>query len=850
MKTFITLPELRERLENNSNRPRNIKDLLLKSGFKLFLNTTPDRLTLKMLESGYISKDNFKGYSFSFTLEKPNPKNTFPNCYYLIANYEGKGEAPFFEKITPLTGTPYIPIVAYLTYSGDFSDFADFVKRLEIETLEDNLNDKKPILLKYLSAVEDFSEFPEKAKQQLLSNLSYYEYFYSHSFISALKRAKNEEKIDTLLTLRHSYILHRSIRYAYAEKENQEKPFLNRPLADILDYLREKEERPLKGGDHNSIKTRLTNVKAVYRYYSEILQSVYLVENQELEEILKKMKRLSDNALFYISNNIYNARINNALKSQEALKKAGLTLFTENEQALIFEAVKIINTEEDCLTYNEEKEARESQILVINCYLNIRLNLEPLKRSLEQNALTFEEIKEDAELLPRLETAFREVFIPINASLIDNLLPKEEEASATIPEKAKTGEEEEREETQRALYIKSAPLFATILQGAPGFEPAKSKSDQERINAYREGISNYLNRVLDINRRLEQIKESLKELSPYNPEELTTIQVLNEERENLERERANIEAEKKKLSLDIAFNEAGEGFINKNLPETYRDNGAIEVVLGDKISLIIKEEEAIKYSEFTSYILGLCFLKASASGDYHLFFSNEEILQVYINNKTFTKTGFTDQENEIREARRIFAEQLSIIYEMSTKQVKTNIQQIDKTLSRKSKRFIASWDNTRPGGIYLTFSEELTQLIKNYKSKEILNAISQKASPSAWKLYFVLVNYVNTNKDFNGSYFSLSYKALMKISNYRDKDKYTGKNPTRDLVEPISRDAEELEDLGLIKINHNIESVNDYLEGWISEGEYYETAKKEASYYRDKARRKRKKRQAEKREGL
>ncbi len=787
MLNYFTLKEAINQLTPNP-RANNIKDLMLKGGYKFYTQGKPT--TLEDYSKGYLAKDNFKGFKYSISLMKEALDSLKEGLivYVMLLEYEEEGT---FYRVQQKLNTEEI---AFFLYDSSKENFIDFVKESTRKEIKDYL---EAFLLEY--------EYIESVK-----TLGAYQRFYFNEFLEQLENA-TEENINAFLIMWESGLLSRGARYMW-EQDNKANPVEIKDFKAFLEKQINEEENRIKG--YNYIDNQTGEQKhftgyeeKINDYDSRIAEYLSDLSSEELALYNSLTKKLEH----YPGTTYYNSYF--------------FKILSDEERELIKRTLR-----------NDLKEDSPLIEKLLAVYLFSKENKSELEatRHTVAHLKAFKEEIEHRSGLTLLENIFLKI---INTPKDANTLEALKEDNAT--------------------YLKNPDYLTALRSLFPMVSPASSVQDNKLIEEYlgsgAEELIRQMREKEELIRAIEtQIKTLAEQETTLSDDDRQFLAVLRERKEKAKNDLNSIYLKLRPLTKNIAFIN-NRGYINKNINDSYKSErvGFYELANPGATAIVLLNEEAlINANETTQALFNEIAIKITETLKNPIFFSNEEILDFYRAQKRFSKAGERDSEEELHHARETVYNHLNYIKGMQIKELSSKLKNGEELISKlkKTKKdisFIGTVINESRGGIKIYIDAYFFEALRKHAGAIRLSPLYRKLPTKAQILYIAIEELTYINSKTNGAKFSLSYKTLIKWApNYIDRDKYKEKNPKR-LYEAINHDAEKIEALGIMKIEHELESLEDYFRGvMLYNLELYEQRKKDHREARRKAYLKQEKKQA------
>lgn len=395
-----------------------------------------------------------------------------------------------------------------------------------------------------------------------------------------------------------------------------------------------------------------------------------------------------------------------------------------------------------------------------------------------------------------------------------------------------------------ATRIKNPDYLASLRSTFPVLTPIKGGKDAEIIEDYKNRTKELTEKIAKLELQKKELDNQIRNLNSFSDDK-DLISVLKEKRERLEEEILRLRAELRPLTRNIVNIEANY-FLNKGSIDTYRSDrlGFYELYNPGSTAKILLNEEALAGVNDTTQALLLWLIeKITETAKNPVILYNEEMLDFYNTQKsTYTTREAGNTAQAVQDARSLIYRHLNYIKGMQIQELTSKLTDSQDFInSIKSKKDISLIGTIIRGEgeqrkITIYIDAYFFNAIKKHQGTLRLAPNYNKLPPKARVLYVALEELTYMNSKINGASFNYSYDTLIKKApNYVDRKKYTGKNPYR-LLEAINRDAMKIEELGLIRIDHELESLEDTLRGvMLYNFDFYEQRRKDNSEARRKA---------------
>lgn len=729
------------------------------------LNKTPAR-------SSNIFSLMKKGYKF-FIQELPKDLKDYSKGYLAKENYKRfKYSVSIFEEyLEPLKYNFYAMLIEYkeedisykveialnkeektfFMYDSTKSDFLSFIKESVIE------KQIKEYLEAYLVELEKISNS---------NTLGNYQRLYFNNFLEALKDA-TEENINDFLLLWESGLISAGARYMWSNPLdyaiNDFKAFLDTIIRENQDH----QDRLLNGRFNPKTGERDING---------------LIEDERILEEAKKL--LSSEDL---------ARFNNLVKKLEHapgttyLSPAFKECFSDDEKELLKHAL-----------HDEPTEKTPLIVRLLGNYLLVKEDkgiLESEKASLKTlSFISSLEAKGEAETL---------------GSLLLSILSAPKEENKPL------------EEEKGTTYIKNPDYLASIRSTFPFLSLVESKKDKEIVEQYINDSQTIKDEIFRLEEELKKVNIQLQDFNAFK-DDRELLAVLRERKERLEEAIREERLKLKPLSKNIVSIDSTY-YLNKGFIDTYKSEriGYYELLNPGRDTLLLLNENALRGINDTTQALLLWIVeKITETEKNPIYLDNEELISFYrAQKKTRLSEEATNYNKEIEDSRELVYRHLTYLKGMQILELSSVIKDAEDLLKKiKAKKDITLIGTIlrgegERGKITIYIDAYFFDAIKKHQGTIRLGEEYKKLPPRARLLYVALEELTYMNSKINGARFNYSYEAISKrVASYIDKNKYTGKNKKR-LYEAINHDAEKIEELGLIRIDHLLESVEDNLSG-------------------------------------
>lgn len=606
--------------------------------------------------------------------------------------------------------------------------------------------------------------------------LGKYQYFYFNEYLKELKNA-TEETISDFLLLWESGIISRGARAMWSN----EGAFTITDFKDfLLESITDTEER---------LKKSSSNIADYKRLISLRLGELPKEDLDTYNAIIEKLKHAPGTS--YLTKNFQKCFTTKELTALENALGKGI-----NEGSTLLD--KLINY---FILQNEEE----------GFLCKIEESLEAYKEILN----LYSKGKGD-----NLESIFLTIF---NAT-------SEETSQAIISE----------EETR----IKNADYLANLRSTFPLLSPVRGGKDAEAVENYKASTKKLTEKIAKLELEKQELDSQIRNLNSFSAD-LDQLSILKEKRNNLEEEIISLRAELRPLTKNIVSIEA-DYFINKGSIDTYRSErlGFYELYNpGSNAKILLNEEALAGVNDTTQALLLWLIEKITETARNPVILTNEEILEFYRTQKsTYTSHEQENTTQEIQTARSLIYRHLNYIKGMQIQELSSKLTDSQGFInSIKSKKDISLIGTIIRGEgeqrkITIYIDAYFFNAIKQHQGTLRLSPDYKKLPPKARVLYVALEELTYMHSKENGASFNYSYDTLIKWApNYVDRKKYTGKNPNR-LLEAINRDALKIEELGLIRIDHELESLEDSLRGTMLYNlDFYQQRQKDNTEARRKA---------------
>lgn len=485
----------------------------------------------------------------------------------------------------------------------------------------------------------------------------------------------------------------------------------------------------------------------------------YLIKPLRYSFSLNALKKVKGEAIFSLKAYIENFK--DAIKAPLVENYlSALKDFEEELEGVDLEAIKEkyngYDLDSKISRYREIERAEPSTLSPEDRAIKIVLTLVSEERSYKD----LEELLEDIEAgkARGIEAIYNDIF---RADLPEDLeaLEKDQEA------------EDQDTSTELVEYARegSQPIQLLIKSFVSSKIP-ESKADLERVRAYQEARRIAEDTLNGLRQDLKRLNAKIK-AGDYTEETL-------EQKELIERTIADREAQVREKSRNIVINDNKPRIITSSIDTYINGNNNIEITNAEKSTILeIEPSSIIESNETTAKILLTCILKKLSQNTEEIYFSNEEIYKV-INNRA-------DNGNKKVE----FLRQLELLQGFKFSKATIKIGKSNKTLN-KGFGVVNNFDPDY-NGVLVRIDKVFIEDIIKFSSPILIDAPDTLSDRAIMLLNFIYNDLcMNNTSDNPRGYLEETITEHLGI--FTGRANYSGKNPKRDIIDPINETAREL----------------------------------------------------------